>query len=555
MGRPLVIKDIVKEHKHLILEEVNRRIDRLPVSPYREFLLNTKLGQHRLTTWVDLIIGALDGEVDIFLKDQEDAGYQRAIQGFQLLDVSLAYHIYLESCLMVARKVLPSQLVDGANMIDDLNRFTKLCFKGHSAVAASFLRTQEEIISEKVTALQELLDFTRQIVTSFDVQAIIHLGAEQISSTFGGEVFVTVRRNGREYHTDVIGNKGSDAELAAAIERSLEDASLIFVGDQGNCSADVDEVRTKRIISAPIGAQGRAQGALAIVNREAGIDFNRKELTLLLQFVYIVSMALENAFMVEEIEQSRGELNLLASKLITIKEEERKILAADIHDTVAQALAAIGYKIQYCSEAAKIKPEVVTAELQKLLEAVNLAIRQCRELISNLRPNLIDTHGLVPALRKLFENYSLNTQVEVSAQLPEDMDLPGDKNICLYRVAQEALMNAQRHSKARAVWVKLSEQDGTVILVVSDDGKGFDISEHPPWMKDTSKVGLLYMRQRVDSVGGVLVIETSPNEGCTLTVNIPYEGQEKFFEQNKDHDRRRPSHRQGRFEAIVGNQR
>lgn len=532
-----VIRDVIEEHKHLILDEMTHRLKDLPSSPYQEFLLLTEFGRHRLATWVDLIIGALDGDDERFLEDQEEAGYQRAIQGFQMAHVSLAYHVFLESCLAVTKEMLPSDRLDGSRVIEELGRLTKLCFRGNSAVAASFLRTREELISEKVAVLQNLLDFTRQVITSIEIQPIVDLVADHMSSVFDTSVFVTVHRRGHTYLSHSDGPANIDPMVTTAVKRSWEDVSLYFFDENGNRCADVDRFRTKRLVTAPIGAQGRVHGALALVNWDTGMDFTHKELDLLLQFVYILAMALENAFMVQEIEQSHGELRLLTGKLITIKEEQRKVLAADIHDTVAQALAGIGYKIQYCSEMARTKPDLVNAELEILTQAVNKAIKQCREVISNLRPDLIDTIGMVPALRKLFENYTRETGIKVSALLPEVMDVPGDKSICLYRVAQEALRNVLRHSGSETVRVSLTDNEGMAVMEVSDDGKGFDFSAQPPWIKDPAKVGLLYMRQRIESVGGTILVETSPNKGCSLTVRIPLKNQEDILEEDQGYDR------------------
>lgn len=537
MGTSLSIGALIDKHKDLILAEIRVRLTHLPGSPYQKFLLETEAGQDRLATWVDLIAKALYGDTNLFLEDQAGAGYQRAIQGFQMEDVSLGYQTFLESCLRVAMNVVPSGSVDGATVIKECERLSKLCLKGHAEVAAAFLRTREEIITEKVAILQKLLDFTRRIVTTFDVEAILRLVAAQLSSVFDAKTFITVRHAGRLYRTHDDDSEDNDPELTAAMDKSWDDATPVFVGEEGKISTNVDGFEAKRVVSVPIGAHGRIHGALGLLTKNGGVAFTRRELDLLVQYIYIVAMALENAFMVDEIERSRGELSLLASKLITVKEEQRRQLAADIHDTVAQALAGIGYKIQFCSEVARNKPDLAVIELEGLLKAVDQAIRQCRALISNLRPDLIDTIGLIPALRRLFENYSADTGIEVLAELPENMELTGNVNICVYRVAQEALRNVQRHSEADAVLIRLTDEDGLAVLKVEDDGKGFDISEQPPWVKDPNKVGLLYMRQRVEAVGGTVSVQTGPDQGCRLTVMIPSRSKEDILEKNKGHDR------------------
>jgi signal transduction histidine kinase len=126
--------------------------------------------------------------------------------------------------------------------------------------------------------------------------------------------------------------------------KSLEEGIPLFI-DEGEIQREIDQSQLKRVVATPIQAHGRRYGSLALYNQKKGFKFTDKELGLLYQFLYITAVALENAFMLEEIERNRQELRLLTAKMIKIQEEERKRLASDIHDTLAQALTGIGYKI------------------------------------------------------------------------------------------------------------------------------------------------------------------------------------------------------------------
>jgi signal transduction histidine kinase len=327
-------------------------------------------------------------------------------------------------------------------------------------------------------------------------------------------------------------------ELAKLIAKSWTDASSFFADEKGDVVTEVDKFPLKRIVSVPIRTHGRAYGVLALFNANESFKFMRKELNLLHQFIYLIGLALENAFMVEEIEQSSQQLRLLTDKVLTIREQERKRLAADIHDTLAQALTGIGYKIRFCGELAKRMPELVGDELERLIDTVNQAVDQCRGLISSLRPDLIDTLGLVPALRQLFHTYTGATGIKVAADLPKKVKSSPDVSICLYRVAQEALTNIHKHAGVKIATVKLKERAGNIILVVSDNGKGFNNSSSTPWKANPNKLGLLYTKERVDSVGGTLKIDAGMDRGCTVEAKIPINIEETSHEQNKSHDRR-----------------
>jgi len=249
--------------------------------------------------------------------------------------------------------------------------------------------------------------------------------------------------------------------------------------------------------------------------------FTDKGLGLLYQFLYITAVALESAFMLEEIERNRQELRLLTAKMIKIQEEERKRLASDIHDTLAQALTGIGYKIQFCKELAVKNPSLLMEQFTGLIKTVYQAIDQSKELIASLRPDLIDTMGLVAALKRHTENFKRETGIHIITHLPKSIQISSEANICLFRIAQESLMNIYKHSGAKTAELALRKEDGNAILIISDGGKGFDISQGLPWMKDKNKLGLLSMKERVETVGGTLSLKSKTNCGFRVEAKIP----------------------------------
>ena len=183
-------------------------------------------------------------------------------------------------------------------------------------------------------------------------------------------------------------------------------------------------------------------------------------------------------------------------------------------------------------------PERVPGELEGLIGTVNQSVDQCRGLISSLRPDLIDTLGVVPALRKLFKTYTGATGIEVVANLPKQIKLSPHVSICLYRTAQEALTNVHKHAGVKIATVNMTEQADHIILTVSDRGKGFNNSLSAPWTTNPNKLGLLYTKERLESVGGTFKITTETDLGCTIEAKIPLNVEETSHEQDKSHDRR-----------------
>ena len=224
---------------------------------------------------------------------------------------------------------------------------------------------------------------------------------------------------------------------------------------------------------------------------------------------------------VREIERGRQEMRRLAGNTIAVQEEERRRLAGDIHDSLTQSLTGIGYKLQYCRELITKDPTRLAHQFDTLVDAVHRAIDQSREIMSNLRPDLIDTLGLVAALKRHIENFSQETGIRVNTRLPARLQLSSEQNICLFRMVQEALMNVYKHANVNTAEVILKKGAGAVRLSVADRGRGFENPPNAAAPGHEQKLGLLILRERVESVGGRLSLQTTVNGGCRLEAVIP----------------------------------
>lgn len=509
-------EDIIRKMRHLLAWET--------FSPYTEFMLQTEQGRHRLNIWVDMLIDSLDGEGarEVFFTYEERDGYARAIQGLKL-EFSFQVHQHFQQVLWeIIRKATTQKRINLLNLWDEVKELNAVLCRGYHIIATSFLRTHEERVNEKMAHLQEVFHFTNRIITSFNFKEIVDLLLNRVTSLFGVKTwFQILHQDGK---IQGIYNDCSTDEvhrIRLITNKTLKKGTIFFMGEGERIYQDIDEIGLKRVVSVPIQAHGRCYGALVLYNGQKGFRFNSKELNLLYQFTHTSAVALENAFMLEEVEKRHQELRMLTGRMITIQEEERRRLATDIHDTLAQALTGIGYKIQVCKEFAQIHPELLTSELDVLTKIVHKAIDQSRALILSLRPALIDTVGLVPALRRLIDNFVEETGVRVKVQLPKKIYVPHGISICLFRVVQEALTNVYKHSQTESAEVTVDKEDGYIILVVSDRGKGFELTQDIHWVKNESKLGLLSIKERVEAAKGSLVIDTGINRGCRIEVKIP----------------------------------
>jgi len=219
-------------------------------------------------------------------------------------------------------------------------------------------------------------------------------------------------------------------------------------------------------------------------------------------------------------EQARSrerELRLLyeqAQELASLQERQR--LARELHDSVSQALYAIGLGAHTAREAIASDSEQALASIDYVLALAEAGLAEMRALIFELRPESLEIEGLVAALTKQVAVLRTRYKLNVEADLGEEPDLSMEMKHALYRIAQEALHNIVKHARASVVVLRLARQANEIILQVRDNGRGFDQAGHFP-----GHLGLRSMHERVSKMGGTLTIESVPGQGTCVGVRMP----------------------------------
>ena len=205
------------------------------------------------------------------------------------------------------------------------------------------------------------------------------------------------------------------------------------------------------------------------------------------------------------------------SAALRAQEEERARVARDLHDEVNQSLTGLLLRLEAAREAA---PPELEGELAETKALANQAMRELLSLARQLRPTALDDLGLAAALEGQVDR--LGGEIETSLEVEGDFsDLGDDPQLVVYRVAQEALTNAARHSGADRVEVRLERTEGGgVALEVADDGRGFAFDE------SQRGLGIGGMRERALLVGGELTIESRPGRGSTVRISLPSSGED-----------------------------
>jgi signal transduction histidine kinase len=219
----------------------------------------------------------------------------------------------------------------------------------------------------------------------------------------------------------------------------------------------------------------------------------------------------------QEREEWREEL---LRKVISAQEDERKRLARELHDETSQTLSALAMKIETALAAWP-----GDASRERLTEAKALTVRIIEELhrlIFDLRPSVLDDLGLLSAIRWYAERHLGPRGISVRCEFSgTEARMTPELETALFRVAQEAITNIAKHSRAETVLVQVLERDDEISIEIEDDGKGFSPASLPPPAARERGLGLLGMRERVELFGGTIEIDSAPGRGTRIAVTAP----------------------------------
>ena len=216
----------------------------------------------------------------------------------------------------------------------------------------------------------------------------------------------------------------------------------------------------------------------------------------------------------EELQQAQAELAQVAEE--RARTEERQRLARELHDSVSQALYGVSLGVNTALTLLETDRPKVLEALHYTLSQAHVALTEMRALIFELRPESLQVEGLVTALTKQTAAVRASRGVEVTLNLCTEPDVPLSVKEALYRIAQQGLNNAAKHSRANRLEVRLSHRSDGLELEVSDDGVGFD-----PQAQYPGHLGLQSMRERAVSIGGKVEITSAKNHGTQIRVHVP----------------------------------
>lgn len=368
-------------------------------------------------------------------------------------------------------------------------------------------------LSRKAGQLRAVGQVGQQVAAVLEPESLLPFVVRMMRGTFGYDTAAVVQRHGEHLVLTAGAARGVEEvplgrafPLAGPGAPPLATAMTGAGGVSRAVSPLVSGVEVKVELAVPIQVGDRTLGVLAVQNGRTG-SFDEEDLFTVQTIAGQVAVALENARLLEAERQLR-DLSIT---------DERNRMAREIHDTLAQGFMGIIMHLRAMQGAAD--NQTAHFHRQQAEELARESLQEARRSVWNLRPQPLEGKGLAGALAAEANGLRQRTGIQVDLQTEGDVDrLPSAVEAALLRIAQEALHNIAKYAEASTVSIRLTGGDA-VSLVVADNGVGFDPAAAPA--PGGGGFGLKSMAERARLLGGHLVVETAPGQGCCVIVRIP----------------------------------
>ncbi|MBN1136872.1 MAG: GAF domain-containing sensor histidine kinase [Anaerolineae bacterium] len=278
---------------------------------------------------------------------------------------------------------------------------------------------------------------------------------------------------------------------------------------------------TRSVVCVPLKIRNKTIGVLEVLNKRSEQGFDSEDLGLVITTANQAAVAIENARLYQSLREERD-------RIIQVQEDVRRQVARNLHDGTVQFLSAITMGIDHMERLLEFKPEAARSELEALRDLTRQATQQARLALFELRPLILETKGLVPALeayvQQLEESEGFQVHLEAPVSLPE---LDASVARTVFVIVQEAVTNAKKHASPKDVWLRLSGEKGWLQVMVEDNGKGFDVERVNREYDRRGSIGMLSMRERAELIDGTLEIRSKiekPETGTQVILRVPLPG-------------------------------
>ncbi len=434
------------------------------------------------------------------------------------------------------------QIIGIINLISDhANAFqqdmvkTLQAFAAPAAVAIQNARLYEieqknrkiaEILSAASVALAQTLDTQMVMETILDyVQFVMPLDIALVVMNEGDERYsIRAVRTGDDDATlrDSLQDQTIDMLSEPIVRSYFAKHESTFIPDSGELSpwkVPPELASMNCWVGIPLESMGKVLGLVVIAHAVPHI-FTRNQIQLAEAVVKQAVVALQNAWLFEQVRSGRERLQQLSRHLVEIQENERKYIARELHDETSQSLTSLKMGLQVIEKEADRRVRL-TEQVRNLQALADETLESLHHLAVNLRPASLDHLGLVDALTSLIsstkQRSGLQAHIKIIGSMPA-VSLTEEMETSIYRIVQESITNVIRHAQASYVDVILEWQNEKIMIVIEDDGVGIDMQK----ARETGHLGLIGMQERAEMLGGKLLVDSAPQVGTTLVVEIPY---------------------------------
>jgi PAS domain S-box-containing protein len=388
--------------------------------------------------------------------------------------------------------------------------------------AESTARQVAETLSTAAQALGQSLDFEQVVDTLLEhIQMIVTFETSGVTLLEDETRLVvhTMRGFGQWAGQDLIPSFPIDGITDSVVRRMISARRSIAIPNlvplsPSELQSGLEPIRYWLLV--PIIANDDVIG-LVELGRVGDENFSAKQIQWAEALVGQAAVAIQNAWLFQQVSSSSDRLQYLARKLVEIQENERYHIAQELHDEAGQVLSSLKLNLGRLEQEPGCPP-FIQQRLQELKSTVDSVLEELHRLAMHLRPVALDHLGLVAALEQYTKKLDTpQLSVQFKAMGFEERRLAPDMEIALYRIVQEALTNVVRHAQASSVGILLEWMGGKVKVFIEDDGIGF--SQDLIVIQD--RIGLIGMRERAEMLGGSLTIESFSGKGTSIIVEMP----------------------------------
>ena len=231
------------------------------------------------------------------------------------------------------------------------------------------------------------------------------------------------------------------------------------------------------------------------------------------------------------IRESSNLLRDLTSRLQEIREEERTLIAREIHDELGQNLTVLKMQISLLSNKLSDTQNHLKEKLLSASRLIDQTVESVQRISAKLRPGILDELGLIPAIEWQAQEFQERTGIQCNTTLPsEELNIPNDKATAIFRIFQEALTNVARHAQAQRISIILRKENQFLLLEITDNGRGIKETQ----IKDPTALGILGMKERALVFGGELNINGVPDKGTNVKLKMPLKDFSEIISKGQD---------------------